>query len=1007
MKKRLLMIALMAVVCTVGVFAAYNAGDYIYSATAKYQIQGANLVTNGAFNVGDGTEGWTSETGTAIDGSIWGVVTGAGPNGENVLASLAAGAEEGQTLMRVWPISAGFYTISYAVKAPSAVSSSVTVGANNYVNFFLNETGDQTITTAVAQAAAFSTEWTEVVMTVQVASDGYLVFNANNVATDIQFTNFEIHQAVEVYDTRVAERFIAEKKKILSEPAFDGAGDYILDYLSQIEEAISGTEVDGDDVTSKMEELEVEYQNFLNTAAGNLIGTTDADGVRTTRYLTDWATRGYSNWNNLSSFGTWTLEGGRWGFSPNDESLERPANDGYVATAGIQTGYDLNVGTRISSGAFNNTSIKAGKYLFSIEAQAVAAGAKSAPYGSDNSVIISDPYIWLANDTTTLEGVILNGYYWQKFYKILEITEEDINNGVEVSAGFHFPLVASKGGRYSLRNPEFRLIGKSQDEIDHLYAYDQLEVQQTALKARLDSAAMINAYTQADGYPWGHAVLNDSITKFTELYNELLTVVDANGNELQPDKVTLEFKDEILTAVRNMNSAISNFHNANKKHYQVLKDDIAVCNEALNAEKNAAGDKATFKAVIDKAQAMVDGTTVDGDQMDEFDAMDEEMLIAKETFEKGTASRANPTSLYLPGKNLNFESWTSKSTYSSDQTVNGWNITIGADGKQWDIQPSDKYELGGRASIWRGTSVGPNGKMQQTVTLTTPGVYEFRSRAFSAEYGDGAKWAEYMAIAKICGSIFDEAEYTDSPVDTIYHPNVRLFFGPEGATRDSITLTKCAPADYISGSNGLIWTRETGMEYSVIYVKTTSEEEKVEFGLEAFQNGATAGASTFGFGDNRLYYLGPEAAYTAATDADYNAEVAKAKSLIDQYATVEDDGSLTMKTDVNVGWIIYKLMRYVGHEKYPWNTDGGFSYQAPATLQEKQNVYLSLLEYEKMLAYTVDPALGINEVATSEPQAAAATAAGVYTLSGVKVAADVKNLKPGLYIIGGKKYLVK
>ena len=76
-------------------------------------------------------------------------------------------------------------------------------------------------------------------------------------------------------------------------------------------------------------------------------------------------------------------------------------------------------------------------------------------------------------------------------------------------------------------------------------------------------------------------------------------------------------------------------------------------------------------------------------------------------------------------------------------------------------------------------------------------------------------------------------------------------------------------------------------------------------------------------------------------------------------------------------------------------------------MQEKQNVYLSLLEYEKMLAYTVDPALGINEVATSEPQAAAATAAGVYTLSGVKVAADVKNLKPGLYIIGGKKYLVK
>ena len=285
--------------------------------------------------------------------------------------------------------------------------------------------------------------------------------------------------------------------------------------------------------------------------------------------------------------------------------------------------------------------------------------------------------------------------------------------------------------------------------------------------------------------------------------------------------------------------------------------------------------------------------------------------------------------------------------------------------------------------------------MQQTITLTKPGVYEFRSKAFAAEYGDQSKWNQYMAIATLCGSILDWDTFENTPVDTIYHPNVRLFFGPDGAINDSITLTKCAPADYLSGSRGIVYTRGTPMEYSVIYVKTGSAAETFEFGLEAFQNGAEAGANTFGFGDNRLYYLGPEAAYTADTETDYNAEVAKAKGLIAQYG-VEDP---------TTAWMIYKLMRLVGDANYPWAE--GLGYKAPTTLQEKQNVYLTLLEYEEMLARTLNPALGIVEAKTGNVKNAVAN--GIYTLSGVKVgsAADLQNMKPGLYIVNGKKYLVK
>jgi ABC-type ATPase involved in cell division len=76
-------------------------------------------------------------------------------------------------------------------------------------------------------------------------------------------------------------------------------------------------------------------------------------------------------------------------------------------------------------------------------------------------------------------------------------------------------------------------------------------------------------------------------------------------------------------------------------------------------------------------------------------------------------------------------------------------------------------------------------------------------------------------------------------------------------------------------------------------------------------------------------------------------------------------------------------------------------------LKDKQNVYLTLKEYELMLERTLDPTLGIVEAKTGNVKAIVAD--GIYTLSGMKVgrAADMQNMKPGLYIVNGKKYLVK
>ena len=1007
MKKRLLM-QLLAVVFTVGAY-ALNPGEYIYSPSAKYKVMGANLFVSGDFSAGY-ESAWLNENGEAL-GNMWGVQTGLGPNGENVIASNESSSAEGSYLTHVQPLEPGFYTVSYWVKAESAIVTSIVNTATNYVHIFTNKTGDNTIETEIAGKASYTADWKQIVYTVQVtAADTYLVFNALQVASGTMFANFEIYPVEEVFDTRKTDRLFEYADKLYAEPDFVNEKEAFAGGIEFAKGAASDPAAMEDAATMNdvMTGLNTAIEAYLSANAGNATGVT-IDGVRTTRYLLDWATLGYINWNNMSSQGAWVFDGGRWGFSPNvpdgtlnDDGtvkstyLERPYDDGYVATAGIQTSYTLDVGLHINPSAFENTSLKAGKYMFSVEAQAVAAAAKASPYGSNEGVEIKGPWMWVGSDTIKYENVVLNNTNWQRLYYIAEIKD-----GEDVTAGFHFPVVdGSTGGRYSLRNPEFRVVGKTQEQIDHLYAYDQLGVQKDALKQRLDLAKEDVAKGIADGFPWGHAILQDSINKYQAVYEDLLTVVAEDGTELNSERITLTYKDEILAAVQAMNSARNAYSNTNKK-YTTLIADVAVCNESLNAENHANGDKPTFQTVINQSQAMIDAVQYDVDQTVEFVSQDSTLLVAKEVFEMGTATRENPADLTFTLKNGGFNTWTSKTTYSSDRTVNDWAFHIGTDGKQWDVAPDANYESGMKASIWRGTTAGPNGKMSQKFKLNKAGVYEYRAKAFAGELGDGAHPLEYMAVAKT-PTVLDVIAFTNAPVDTVFIPNVRLFFGTDGARNDSLVVSKGAPYDL-----GL------PMTYSILFVKNDDTEVDCELGLEALDNGATVGANTFGFGDNHLYYLGNAAAYETATNAALDAEIAKANALIAPVKPNIEEPNAN-PTD----WIVYKLYRLMGNRTdYPSQADDDFAdaggkdywYQnwmklpSEMTLQEKQNTIISLQEYEKCLDQILNPT-GIGTPAIAEKKVNIENQT-VYNLQGVKL--DGKNLKKGLYIINGKKVVIK
>ena len=131
--------------------------------------------------------------------------------------------------------------------------------------------------------------------------------------------------------------------------------------------------------------------------------------------------------------------------------------------------------------------------------------------------------------------------------------------------------------------------------------------------------------------------------------------------------------------------------------------------------------------------------------------------------------------------------------------------------------------------------------------------------------------------------------------------------------------------------------------------------------------------------ENHVYFLGDKAKYINETDADLQTEITRGNTLVAANTEVADHAFINVK-----------INRYIADA------------QAATDIKGKQNAYLSLKEMNDLLDGLVT---GINGVKADADATVAQQ--GIYTLAGVKVAGNAKNLKPGLYIVNGKKYVIK
>lgn len=594
MKK--LLFAASAVLCAASVGAVEN-GDYIYSHTAKYKVTGDNVVVNGSFNVGDGSQGWTNESGEPFS-ATWKVVTSVGPNAENAIESQGASTTEGDGLANKWKLTSGLYAITYYVYAPEDLTCAISSGSTNYVNFFANSTGDNTVERAISGAESWKGEqWTQVVDTIFVNSDEeWLVFNANNISAGVRFTDFEIHQVNEIYDSRVIDRTVEYAEKLLKEPDLANGREDFEAIVEMMKEAIANPAniEDKDAALALIDAFNEAFDEFLNQNGGNTVGTTG-----------DWKQISSTGFKGLTTFGAWKFEGGRWGFSANDGNLGLPLEDGYAAGAGIQTQWEQTWPAYIESAGLE----KGKKYFFSIEAKVIPGSSTqigdNPPYGEDyNTPTVGGENfkMFVGTDTLSMEGETLSGYYWKRYYMIAEIPADA--DAVRAGWIYHFPVGFAKAARAYLRNPEFRLIGKTEVQINYEAVVKDVVIQQNELGSRI-----VNYPLDIAAYKWEKDSLTRAIEHAEPIYDASFEIVANDGScSLGVTKESVEQLKELYQSLLDEVNALGRARNYvinENAIFGKLDNAIEAAKVVLADDLYQDGDKNAFQSTIKSAQDLL------------------------------------------------------------------------------------------------------------------------------------------------------------------------------------------------------------------------------------------------------------------------------------------------------------------------------------------------------------------------------------------------------------------
>lgn len=863
---------LLSVLAVLGVMSvnAYEVNDFVYTPAAKFKVLGENVVTNG--NFATGPDGWTDQAGADVNALYWQWTEGAGPNGENAMMSLSL--EEGNVLARVFELQPATYSVSYWIMGEATTALVNGTGYANYAAFYVNS--DASLTTNERQVNDrdyFNAEWRQIVDTVTISAGEYLVAYFDRMAVGTMVTGFEIHEIAQVYDTRIIEKELAFVKPLVENTElFPEQGEF-PDVIGALDAALQG-DVSFFDFSDPSQIAAIEdflAQNY-EPLKEQFFASNSANMLQHISYgdISSWPK--FNNGDGKTGQGDWKFTGDRWGHGNG-------AVDGNKAIAG---NYNLGGG----SVYIEKAGLRPGKYLFSLEVNAekyFKTKTQNDWYFPDYSYQLTGGKIFIGKDSVDT-GVFVNHGNFARHSIIAEVAEGDT-----LRAGFYFPGFGEDGaGRFGFKGAMLRLIGSSDADIALELLVNEIAASQNSLKVMIDSAKTVTAKNAE--YPWGMDALIAAIPAFEDYLNSTYSIVDAEGNNLV---LTTELTDEQNALPDSINAKMSGMRTAIQDLYALnqpitdIKEAIAYHRVKIVDEKYAAASataRADYEAAIAAAEALSASVT----QMDailaaeegiKFTAAIEEMSAKEKDFELSCASYDTPADMQIPNGDF-----VNGGKRSKSGTINNWTIVKGDAYKEhtWpDLSSITGYEAYG-VQTWRGASAQPTMKLSQTMTVSNPGVYEFR--VLGQGHNDDNKYRGYYT--------FITDEETGTNIDTTFVNSDLYFFMGATGIPDSTTFH----SQYLDGDlYKCSW-------FSVCYVKETDDAEEFEFGMEGNQHKVSGqGANTYTMGATKLYWCGSVEAYTAAIDADLADHVAQANSLL---ATAKGQAESNK-------WLAVKLQRYM------------------------------------------------------------------------------------------------
>lgn len=996
MKKRLLFAAFAALF--VGSAFAYTSGDYVYSPTQRFKIQGENLVTNGDFSQArDGWYGATKED--KPDAATWDIVPDGGPNGEGCIKSLAATA--GSPLCNSWTLPSGSgYVVMYDIKGETIGAIAATAGKANYCDFFVNEDGDFTkgsegVTQVAVESYGFKDEWQkQVVYVPEGNADKQLVMHFEQLAAGVCVTNIEIYPVKEVFDIRVIERKLAYVDNLIATGVFtndteDGFVDNVVAAMHAYLDDPSLT-AELDDITTGSQLVEA-YDDQLNKWL-------DANSADLLAGVKRWSS--YGDTRKQNSFAPWEGNGGRWFHKNNGGST-------MITDNGDEIGHRLQGGMAAGAACqhYTMTPAQDGKVMFSIDIVGHYMAGTSNSWGNyvtdynrdfrGVTVFIGPDTLW--TDAAAIEasqnvkqdaGVISHPY--AQTYTLLY----DAKAGEPLTVGISYiPDPNHTAGKYgsnvNIANPQLRMIGITQQELDYKSEVNAIQVQQDVLTERIATAKEKAAQTKADGFPWGHVALDSAIVSSQAVLDYSLTILkdgEVLNEQAIRDSMTIEgatkVSNVVLAAVNGIKNTWQAFDKLNKS-FTDLQAKVAEAREMLeaNAGRGDATRRAALQTLADEADAIIAATGAD-EEKEAFDAKTQAITDAMASYKNSLVTYAEPSEQSIAAN-------------PETSSAAGWTFTENVSGKESFKKATQGkgWRAGYYTAVWRGNTASPQSKMVQTKTITDPGVYAFRANAEACN--------ENFAYHKMMATIIEADEENNIVADTIYNQSeVKLFFGLNGAP-DSVRVVsrqRLATGSQNSGAGSALDSYGyDANQYAIYYIKTGDEPVEVEFGLSSYGQVDKAGANSYGFGDTELLFYGEEQAFRTAMVADMTERINACQATLDE--SLKDE-----ETAAKVATWTSRLSRRMVDAKAALGTTAtvqDLTALANATYFVEETAAILKSELQRLADET-----GINPLTVAQEGTRAAKQ-GVYTLTGVRVQGNLQSLPRGLYIVNGKKVVVK